>query len=148
MGVVWRTKKLSTAPSTATKRFAPPKTEEEIEKARLESIPKKTRDDTAYCVRLWMNWCECRTMTTGIPVPPLPILSASTQDLQYWLIRFIHEVRKKNGLEYPPNTLHHIVSGIMHHIRHDCGRPEVDFFKDPGFSNFRSSLDAEMKRLQ
>ena len=36
----------------------------------------------------------------------------------------------------------------MRHIRHNCGRPELDFFKDPDFSDFRSSLDAEMNRLQ
>ena len=36
----------------------------------------------------------------------------------------------------------------MRHIRHNCGRPELDFFKDPDFSDFRSSLDAEMKKLQ
>ena len=137
----------STAKSVA-KRFAPPKTEEEIEKARISSIPKRTREDTAYCVRLWLSWSEYRTATTGVPVPSLAILSATTQDLQYWLIRFIHEIRKKNGSEYPSNTLHHIISGIMRHIRHDCGRPEIDFFNDPGFLDFRSSLDAEMKRLQ
>ena len=113
-----------------------------------ESIPKKTRDDTAYCVRLWSSWSEYRARTTGIPVPSLAVLSTITKDLQYWLIRFIHEVRKKNGSEYLPNTLHHIVSGIMRHIHHDCGKPEVDFFNDAGFSVFRSSLDAEMKRLQ
>ena len=139
---------VSTAKLSLAKRFAPPKTEEEIEKARIESIPKKTREDTAYCVRLWLSWSDYRTATTGIPVPSLAVLSATTADLQYWLIRFIHEIRKKNGLEYPPNTLHHIISGIMRHIRHDCGRPEVDFFKDPEFSDFRSSLDAEMKHLQ
>ena len=36
----------------------------------------------------------------------------------------------------------------MRYIRHVCGRPEVDFYKDSVFADFRSSLDAEMKRLQ
>ena len=36
----------------------------------------------------------------------------------------------------------------MRHIRQNCGKPEIDFFKDPDFADFRSSLDAEMKRLQ
>ena len=44
--------------STATKHFAAPKSKEEIEKARIQSIPKKTREDTAYCVRIWGNWYE------------------------------------------------------------------------------------------
>ena len=28
------------------------------------------------------------------------------------------------------------------------GHPNIDFFKDPDFSEFRASLNAEMKRLQ
>ena len=28
------------------------------------------------------------------------------------------------------------------------GQPNFDFLKDPEFANFRTSLDAEMKRLQ
>ena len=139
---------LSTTGSIATKCFASPKTKEEVDKAQRESIPKKTQDDTAYYVRLWSSWSEYRATTTGIPVPSLAVLSTTTKDLQYWLIHFIYEVRKKNGSEYPPNTLHHIISGIMRHIHHDCGKPEVDFFNDAGFSEFRSSLYAEMKRLQ
>ena len=139
---------LSAAPiCTATKRFALSKTKEDIKKAQIESIPKKTREDTAYCVRLWVNWSDYKVTTTGIPVPLLEVLSGSTQKLQYRLIRFIHEIRKKNSSEYLPNTLHHIVSEIMRHICHKCGRPEVVFFKDPGFSDFHSLFDAEMKRL-
>ena len=35
----------------------------------------------------------------------------------------------------------------MRYLRQN-GRPEVDFFKDTSFANFRLSLDAEIKRLQ
>ena len=35
----------------------------------------------------------------------------------------------------------------MRHMR-QSGNPQVDFFRDPEFSAFRASLDAEMKRLQ
>ena len=64
-----------------------------------------------YCVRLWVNWSDYRASTTGIPVLPLAVLSGSTQELQYWLIHFILEIRKKNSSEYPPNTLHHFGGG-------------------------------------
>ena len=48
--------------------------------------------------------------------------------LQYWLARFVLEVRKQNVLEYPPNTLHHLVCGIMLYLR-QSGNPKVNFFK-------------------
>ena len=38
-------------------RFAQPKSEAEIDKACKESIPKKTREDTAYCEAVGnMGW--------------------------------------------------------------------------------------------
>ena len=67
--------------------------------------------------------------------------------LQHWLSRFVLEVRKKDGSEYPANTLHHLCCGIMRHLRLN-GRPELDFFKDPTFSEFRATLDSEMKLIQ
>ena len=57
-------------------------------------------------------------------------------------------MRTKTGSEYTPNTLHHVVSGIMRHLRQECNKPEINFFKDIAFADFRASLDAEMKRLQ
>ena len=52
----------ATEKRVANQRFAPPKTKEEIKRARLESIPKKTRQDTEYCVRLWNSWAENRKL--------------------------------------------------------------------------------------
>ena len=60
---------------------------------------------------------------------------------------FVLKVRKKDGSEYPPNTLHHICCGILRHLR-ESGRPNIDIFKDSSFTNFRATLDGEMKRLQ
>ena len=82
-------------------------------------------------MRLWNAWAENRRLNIGVTIPPLEDLD--TEHLQHWLCRFVTEIRKNNGLEYPPNN---------------CGRPELDTFKDPSFSDFRASLDAEMKRLQ
>ncbi len=47
----------------------------------------------------------------------------------------------------PPNTLHHLVCGVMRYLRWN-GQPKIDFFTDVDFSHFKQSLDAEMKRLQ
>jgi hypothetical protein len=64
----------------------------------------------------------------------------------YHLTRFVVEARKKDGNEYPANTLHHIITGVMRHLRwHGI---HVDFFRDPEFADMRSTLDSEMKRIQ
>ncbi len=44
--------------------------------------------------------------------------------------------RNKDGSEYVPNSLHHIVASVMRYIRLE-GNPLIDFFKDAEFANFR-----------
>ena len=63
------------------------------------------------------------------------------------MCRFVLEVRKKEGAEFPPNTLHHICCGIMRYMRNN-GNPGLDIFRDKEFAEFRAVLDSEMKRLQ
>ena len=117
--------------------FAAPKTAEEIELARSKGVPCKTRQDTNYCVRLWNAWSVHHQATAGVLIPPLADLKID--ELQHWLTRYVLEVRKKDGSEFPPNTLHHLVCGITRYLWHH-GQPELDVWKDPEFSNFRASL--------
>ena len=57
------------------------------------------------------------------------------------------EIRKKDGTPYPPESVYHIVCGVMRFVRLN-GKSETDFFKDQAFTDFRAVLDAEMKRLK
>ena len=40
-------------------------TDDEVAKARRESVLTTTRDDSAYCVNLWKDWTEKRHMLTN-----------------------------------------------------------------------------------
>ena len=59
--------------------------------------------------------------------------------------RFVLEVRKRDGTEYPPNTLYHFICGLQHYIR--GSRPEVHFFQDQSVAGLISeqfwTLDEE-----
>ena len=93
-------------------------------------------------------WEERRTNRCKITREHIgSIDSLSDQSLDHWLTRFILEVRKNDGSEFPPNNLHHITAGLMQHLQWS-GKAQIDLFKDATFAEFRSSLDAEMKRLQ
>ena len=135
----------SRAAPTSARPYAAPKTDQEIADARVSGVPKKTQEDTQYCVRLWNEWCKYRQQNHGNSIPGLTKLQP--KDLQHWLVRFILEVRKKDGSEFAPNSLHHVCCGIMRYLRWN-GQPSIDFFADAAFAEFRASLDAEMKRLQ
>ena len=62
-----------------------------------------------------------------------------------WLCKFILEIRRQDGKEYPPNTLYSIACGILRHVRNYA--PQVNFFTQVQFTGFRKTLDSEMKRL-
>ena len=128
-------------------RFAAPLTDKEVEEARKTAIPKKTQKDTEWCMRIWREWrCQRNSITASNERVP-DILTQLPATLQRWMSRFVLEVRKKDGAPYPPNSVYHIVCGIMRFIRLN-GKPEVDFFRDQDFAEFRGVLDAEMKRLK
>ena len=129
------------------RRFAAPKSEKDVEQARKARIPRKTQTDTKYCVEIWKTWSIYRNSVVKNEQVYEDITSLDSNSLQYWMSRFVLEVRKKDGTEYPPNTLHHICCGILRHLREN-GQPGIDIFKDSSFSDFRSTLDGEMKRLQ
>ena len=68
-------------------------------------------------------------------------------ELNYWLSKFIMEIRRQDGTDYPPNSLTNIISGIQRQLREN-GR-NVNFFKkeDNEFLRLRQSLDSRMKEL-
>ncbi len=127
-------------------RFARPKTDAEVLQMRATAVPDKTRQDTAYCVQVWDAWSASRSDNSEAERTIPLLLQLTTEELQFWLTRFVLEARKKDGSKYPPNSLHHLVCSLMRHIRQN-GRPSTDFFKDPDFAYLRQTLDAEMKRL-
>ena len=132
------------------RKFAEPKTDKEVSQARESAIPAKIRQDTTYCMQMWDAWASFRNGRPGTStsyVPALLQLAKDPLNLQHWLSSFCLEARKKNGSEFSPNSLHHIICGLMRYIHHH-GNPSLDLFKEPAYTQFRQTLDSEMKRLQ
>ena len=125
-------------------RFSAPVTEAEVQTRREQAIPQKTQSDTQYCTNVWKEWSKHRNNTCTTTIPSLNVITPA--ELQKWMTFFVLEVRKQNSMEYPPATLLHICSGIQRYLR-SAHLPNLDIFSDSAFSNFRRTLDAEMKRL-
>ena len=66
--------------STSKHYFAPPKTEQEICKAKLSAIQASTAADMKYCVKIWNQWCSHRLAKYGDVISPLdhPELTAKS----------------------------------------------------------------------
>ena len=101
--------------AATTSRYALPKTDREVDEARLSAIPQKNQDDTKYGFKLFEDWRKQRQETTGEVIGDLCKLP--DDQIQHWMTRFILEVRKRDGSVYTPNTLHHITAGVMRHMR-------------------------------
>ena len=127
-------------------RFAEPFSDTAVEQARREGVPKTTQKDTLWCISLLRDWIGERNKRCQEQVPT-DFCAQSIGTTQHWMCRFILEVRKKDGSCYLPDTLHHIVCGILRYLRQNR-QADIDFFKDGGFASFRQTLDAEMKRLK
>ena len=134
----------------AASRFATPVSDEAELEIRGTAIPAKTRAATEWGLRIWNEWASCRppSLVNGVLAVDTPLLQMHPADLAYWMAKFVLEVRKQNGSEYPPKTLYALVccfkryyeqNGI-HYINPLCPSDAI-------FGNFRLTLDAEMKRL-
>ena len=104
-------------------RFLKPTTDEQVHQAQENGIPNSTARSTQWSVNLWKEWSSNRKKM-GVEYPQtLPHL-LDYANIDYWMCKFILEVRRQDGKEYPPNTLYQIVCGIMRHLRKYC--PEVN----------------------
>ena len=54
---------------------------------------------------------------------------------------FVLEVRKRDGSEYSPGTLHLLVAVLIHHLREAGIR--IDIFSDDHFASFCSTLEED-----
>jgi len=68
--------------------------------------------------------------------------------MDFWLQRFIHEIRRQDRKPYPPETLKQISAGLQRYLRNDRNM-HVNFFRadEPSFAGFYKALDCRMREL-
>ncbi|KAK3107197.1 hypothetical protein FSP39_009112 [Pinctada imbricata] len=126
---------------TEHRRFAVSVSESDIQQLISSQTNPNTCKNTKWSTDTFNKWRESRKN-----VPYLKEMNADS--LSYWLQRFVLEVRKLDGSEYPPRTLYYIVCGLLRHLR-DENIHNMNFLdeNDHRFAVFRKVLDARMKEL-
>ena len=141
----------SSTPAATSTRFIEPLTTSGFEQSLKDRIPQKTQQATGWAVRVYSDWKGWRsTKNCGEPFWPIPNLQdGSLPALDYWLARFITEIKRRDGTDYPPNTLKSIASGVQRHMQEDCNRRDINIFQksDTSFKTFRSALQSRTKQL-
>lgn len=131
-------------------RFAAPVTDSEEARIREGAVPAKTKANTDWGMRVWSQWASERAVKVDGSRSPVstPLLQMSPEDLAYWMGKFVLEVRKRDGTEYPPKTVYALVCCFKRYFEEN-GIHEINPLNtgDSRFGNFRVTLDAEMKRL-
>ena len=138
----------SLSTTSAPLRFAGPKSNKELQEARQNAMSKNTVKSTNWAVN-FEEWTTHRREVCGPMDCPPHLVICTDYQLDYWISKFISEVRKVDGQTYPPNSLYSICCGLMRFIRELEVRPtcKINFFKDLQFVGLQTTLDSEMKRL-
>ena len=136
-----------------SRRFGAPVSSAVVEQSRKSGIPPKTRDQTAWCCRVWAAWAKNRR---SLPEADLEethhelkedVSKMSMESLRFWLPKFVLEVRHVDQQHYPPDSLYSICTGLQRSLKFN-DQADVQLFSDSKFSCFTSTLDSEMKRLR
>ena len=111
-------------------------------------VPEKTRNQTKWAVKVWTEWATSRNKKLLSDETPFSceIEKLSAQLINFWLCRFVLEIRRRDGERYPPASLYQLCCGLLRHLR-AAGRAEVNIFEQAEFHMFRTTLDSEMKHL-
>lgn len=112
------------------RRFRKPKSKEEEANCVGSSVPKNTKYVTKWAVTLFCDWQKARNNKkaefeeTSFNFGDIKTLQdcdtnleeMGAQSLNFWMIKFVQEVAKKDGDLYPPKTLNSIVCGINRYL--------------------------------
>ena len=94
-------------------RFASPVADSAEVSLRASAIPMNTKVAAEWGIRVWSEWADSRTTCTadwdGIVPVITPLLRIPHGHLAYWMGKFVLEVRKNDGKEYPPKFLDALV---------------------------------------
>lgn len=115
-------------------RFAAPLTDSMVTDLNKSVIPKKTmqRDNWAFnALKDWQVQRDVLPDELYKEAMEKQLQLWTESELNYWIPKFLYEVRKKNGLRYPASSLISLVSGLQHKINQlDSNRCENFFEKN------------------
>ena len=101
--------------------FSKPFSASQIEQKCKPSIPKNTQVNTSWAVSVFDQWVAYRnswvcSADDKCSVSLLTIVHP-TGAVDYWLVSFILEARRKDCQYYPVNTVRNILAAIFRHMR-------------------------------
>ena len=128
-------------------------TDEHILQSITNRVPLKTRKSTQWGNNTWNSWRKWKNSLPSTTDKIKPIRECSPAELGRWLSKFVYEVRKKDGDEYPYKSLYNICCAIMRQYNDTSDgqyREAIKIFdrNDPNFFLFYKAIDLKIGYLQ
>ena len=128
-------------PTTTSVRtcFPAPVNEPEIQRRRIDAVPQKNSTDIKYCVNVWEEWRKYRKQEQNSTIPPLSLVHNCSTGCSILFGRFGKRMKLNIHLT-------HSITGFLD----TSGQTDTLLLTSTktAFADFRTTLDAEMKRLQ
>ena len=112
---------------------------------------KATEKKCNWAAKLFAEW-KCARNEQAVLHPELgnstircELIEMTKDELCFALSRFIHEVRKQNGDNYPSETLYELIISVQLYLA-SHGK-EYRFLQDEAFVSLKNTLDSRMKFL-
>jgi hypothetical protein len=116
-----------------------------------KDTPVRTARSIAWASNLFENWrvqrntliSKRRVADKSLSIIPCRLESLNDDELNYCISRFIHEVKKIDGTDFPPKTIRQLVL-LLQMFLDDHGH-SVRLLSDPCFKELQNSVDKLMK---
>ena len=114
-------------------------------------VPANTQKNNAWVMRVFSKWRVQRNGDISDKAHQCPenlLDDPDSKKLNFWLSRFVTEVRKQDGQSYPPRTIHQILSALQRKMieKHPDARKFLDR-KETIFSDFHRVCDSVYREL-
>ena len=112
-------------------RFRAPISSDECRRFEDSWVSDASRRKWNWVLNIFEEWRETRNEAvlkvenSGEPVPNQRIDEMSDEDLDFFLGRFVAEVRKEDGQEYPGKTIYEMICSLQCYLRFQRKGPLV-----------------------
>ena len=131
--------------ATSTHEFKPPLTEEGLVKLSHKNFSPETMKQIRWVRKMYCEWHDHRH-SQGLDYIQCDLEDKATitaKTLKFALCRFITEIKKVNGEDFPGKTLYLIVVCVQFHL--ECLGFAFKLINDPAFKDLKYTLDSTMK---
>ena len=122
---------------------------EEMETIRKGYVPPNTEKNTKWALKCFNEWRYARNEKSSEKCPDDLLEEQCPEALDRWLSTFIAEVRRVDGDQYPPRTIHQLLSGVLRYMRScSCDTPNVLDRRDTRFKSIQGACEVVFRELR